>query len=81
MNLQQANKNIEKSKNFYRLYIKQAVEHYGNNELCKSINKTKSYIITTLKRDNTMSLYRLANRMLFCDSFVELENINLESKK
>ena len=63
MTIEKANKNIEKSKNFYRLYIKQAVDLHDNSRLCELLKVDRSYIINTLKRDNTMGLYRLANQI------------------
>jgi len=64
VNIEQANKNIHKSKTFYRLFIQQAVDLHTNSKLCEFLNKSdRSYIINTLKRDNTMGLYRLANEI------------------
>lgn len=63
MTLEQANKNIDKSKNFYRLYIKQMVDLHTGSKLCGLLNADRSYIINVLKRDNTMALYRLANQI------------------
>jgi len=64
MTIDKANKNVHKSKTFYRLFIQQAVDLHTNSRLCELLNKSdRSYIINTLKRDNTIGLYRLANEI------------------
>ena len=62
MDFESANRNIEKSKQFYERYIRQCVDQYGNNELCRKIKASSmSHITDALKRGNVMGLHRLAH--------------------
>jgi hypothetical protein len=61
MDFETANRNIDKSKQFYERYIRQCTKHYGNNELCRKLNASSmSHITDTLKRGNFMGVKRLA---------------------
>ena len=63
-NIQQANKNIEKSREFYRRFIEQYIETHGEQPVNRMLKKkSTSYIRDMLKRGSVMSLYRIANRL------------------
>jgi len=62
MDFESADRNINKSKQFYERYIRQCVNQYGNNEICRRINvSSMSHITDALKRGNVMGLSRLAH--------------------
>lgn len=63
MNLQQANKNVEKTKQFYERYIEQCIAQYGNSTLCEKLGVSNKTLLMALERGSMMSLKRWANRI------------------
>jgi len=62
-NLQQANKQITESKEFYRRYIRQIQEQTGNKKLCEMLDISEKYLFKIVDSGTTMALYRMANKI------------------
>jgi len=62
-NLQQANKQITESKEFYRRYIRQTQEQTGNKKLCELLDISEKYLFKIVDSGTTMALYRMANKI------------------
>ena len=62
-NLQQANKQIKESKEFYCRYIRQVQEQTGNQKLCALLGVSEGYLFKIINSGTTMALYRMANKI------------------